>query len=545
MAAVLFVATVALAVDGDITAPSTIANLSVSNITQTSVLLSWTAPGDDAAVGTSTSYDLRYSTSLITESNWASSTPATGEPTPQIAGSAESMTVSGLSPSTTYYFAIKSKDEMNNESLLSNVPNATTLTPPDTTAPAAIILSAGTITQSSVTLNWIAPGDDGSTGTAASYDLRYSTGTINDSNWASATQAAGEPAPAIAGTSQSLTVSGLSSSTTYYFAIKSVDEASNWSALSNVVSAATLAPSSTTPSTNTPGFQIDVTPSTLNMSSHGNWVTVHLFLPFPFKATQIDMNSLKLNGTLSPDGKFKGNNYYGHGKNDKSSSSNLVIKFSRSAVQNLISSSTSNGNFNLTLTGKVAGTDFTASDTIRILQKVDIDSDGDDDSDENESSIIQSTSSPDVFIIINGKKRHIPSPQAFERMKLAWENIKKLAQEIIDSFPDDELVRAEGTPEVYIIINGMKRHIPSADVFNSYGFSWDDISIVSKAVLGDYQNVNLIRKAGDPKVYYLSGGQKHWVTSLAAFNKKGFNWASVVIVNASEIDTTPTGSNVQ
>ena len=59
----------------------------------------------------------------------------------------------------------------------------------------------------------------------ASYDIRYRTdGAVNESNWASATQVTGEPTPAPAGTSQSMVVSGLSPSTTYYFAIKTSDE---------------------------------------------------------------------------------------------------------------------------------------------------------------------------------------------------------------------------------------------------------------------------------------------------------------------------------
>lgn len=54
----------------DTTPPSTITNLSNSNITQNSVNLSWTAPGDDGNIGTASSYDIRYSTSIINESNW-------------------------------------------------------------------------------------------------------------------------------------------------------------------------------------------------------------------------------------------------------------------------------------------------------------------------------------------------------------------------------------------------------------------------------------------------------------------------------------------
>ncbi|HYG74310.1 MAG TPA: chitobiase/beta-hexosaminidase C-terminal domain-containing protein, partial [Planctomycetota bacterium] len=110
----------------------------------------------------------------------------------------------------------------------------------DATAPAAITsLSATASTSSSVTLSWTAPGDDGSSGTAASYDIRYSTSTITDANWASATQASGEPTPAAAGTTQTFTVGGLNAGATYYFAIKTSDEVPNTSGLSNVVSRAT------------------------------------------------------------------------------------------------------------------------------------------------------------------------------------------------------------------------------------------------------------------------------------------------------------------
>lgn len=91
----------------------------------------------------------------------------------------------------------------------------------------------------SITLNWTAPGDDGSVGTASQYDIRYSTSTITDANWATATQVTGEPAPKAAGLGETFTVTGLASSTKYYFAIKTADEASNWSPISNIASATT------------------------------------------------------------------------------------------------------------------------------------------------------------------------------------------------------------------------------------------------------------------------------------------------------------------
>ncbi len=117
----------------------------------------------------------------------------------------------------------------------------------DTTAPAAVTLSAPSATSDSVNLSWTAPGDDGNTGTATSYDIRYSTSSINSGNFGSATPIDNAPVPAAAGTAQSVRVDGLSASTTYYFAMKTKDEVPNTSAMSNVVSKTTTsAPSGCT-----------------------------------------------------------------------------------------------------------------------------------------------------------------------------------------------------------------------------------------------------------------------------------------------------------
>ncbi len=128
---------------------------------------------------------------------------------------------------------------MPNTSALSNIASAATA---DGIPPAAVTnLATSSPTSSTITLTWTAPGDDGNTGTATSYDIRYSTSTINDANFASATQVPGEPSPAAAGTNQNVTVTGLTPGTTYYFAMKTSDEVPNVSALSNVASGTTTA----------------------------------------------------------------------------------------------------------------------------------------------------------------------------------------------------------------------------------------------------------------------------------------------------------------
>ena len=205
-----------------------------------SVRLTWTTTGDDSLTGTASQYDLRYSTSPITNSNFGSATRVTGVPAPLPPGSAQTFTVPGLSPSTVYWFAIKTGDEVPNWSAMSNVASNTTAAAPDVIRPAAANITITTVGDTSVTIAWTAVGDDSLSGTATSYDVRFSTSPITAANWGSATAATGEPSPAAPGAAQSMQVRGLARQTTYYFALRTQDEAGNLSALSNVPSATTL-----------------------------------------------------------------------------------------------------------------------------------------------------------------------------------------------------------------------------------------------------------------------------------------------------------------
>ena len=118
---------------GDTTPPATVTNLTVSEVTGDTVTLSWTAPGDDGDVGTASQYDIRMSTSTITDANWDSATPLVPAPPPNPAGSAEAVQVTQLTEGTTYYFALKTADEVPNWSGLSNI---VTATPTATNTPA-------------------------------------------------------------------------------------------------------------------------------------------------------------------------------------------------------------------------------------------------------------------------------------------------------------------------------------------------------------------------------------------------------------------------
>ncbi|MBI4231006.1 MAG: choice-of-anchor D domain-containing protein [Planctomycetes bacterium] len=148
--------------------PGAIGDLSAGSPASNSIVLAWTATGDDEDVGTAASYDLRYSTAIIDDTGFASAPRVNGVPAPGPAGAAERFEVRGLLPDTVYYFAIKAKDEWGNAGPISNLASGRTLPPPTlATSPASFsvaLLSGQTATRTLTienagegTLDWRIP----------------------------------------------------------------------------------------------------------------------------------------------------------------------------------------------------------------------------------------------------------------------------------------------------------------------------------------------------------------------------------------------------
>ncbi len=225
----------------DITSPAPITNLDVTDSTSNSILLSWTATGDDANIGKASEYDIRYSKSLINSSNWETATQCLNEPNPEYATVLEEYSVEGLTAFTQYFFAMRVADEIGHWSDISNIASGTTKEGEDYIEPSPITdLFAGNPTSNSLILTWTAMGDDGTSGTASYYDIRFSTEYINNDNWARTISCQGVPSPGPSGTDESFVVQNLVPNTIYYFAMRSADEELNWSLISNMAGERTL-----------------------------------------------------------------------------------------------------------------------------------------------------------------------------------------------------------------------------------------------------------------------------------------------------------------
>jgi len=86
-----------------------------------------------------------------------------------------------------------------------------------------------------ILLFWTAPSDNGHLGAAVRYDLRYATVPITEQNFQYCPSLPNPPMALSAGSMQVYGVKGFDPMGIYFFALKSVDDRGNWSALSNVV----------------------------------------------------------------------------------------------------------------------------------------------------------------------------------------------------------------------------------------------------------------------------------------------------------------------
>jgi len=133
--------------EGDSTPPETVADLTVISQSTASIMLQWTAPGDDGDQGVASGYEIRYSKGNITESNFDDAILVSNVPAPTTPGTLQTAVVSGLASSSSYFFAMKTRDEVPNVSAISNITSGTTI---------SALQTVDTFERAQLGTNWIA-----------------------------------------------------------------------------------------------------------------------------------------------------------------------------------------------------------------------------------------------------------------------------------------------------------------------------------------------------------------------------------------------------
>jgi len=107
----------------------------------------------------------------------------------------------------------------------------------------------------------------------------------------------------------------------------------------------------------------------------------------------------------------------------------------------------------------------------------------------------------------------------------------------LTSYPDGALLKSPDAPEVYVIKDGNKVWVKTAEEFVAAGYKWEDIKVVSGEVLKAVGLARLIKVAGDPRVYALRNNKKQHIKSAEEFISAGYKWENIILVSEAEINS--------
>jgi len=174
-------------------------------------------------------------------------------------------------------------------------------------------------------------------------------------------------------------------------------------------------------------------------------------------------------------------------------------------------------------------------------------------------TLVKMENDPTVYLIYKGTKRPIASPSAFERFKFKWENIlvlpvvqdeyfglyetgEKIAEFDPKNLPNGYTFNLQGNPTVYSIVEGKMRPYPSPSVFLTH-HKWSEISFLGRENIEmtknqipfRYRDGVLVRPDGQATVYWVVGGYKMHIESVAAFEAYDLKWSNIIVAEETEI----------
>ena len=180
-------------------------------------------------------------------------------------------------------------------------------------------------------------------------------------------------------------------------------------------------------------------------------------------------------------------------------------------------------------------------------------------------SLLRANDSEKVYLIENGKKRWITSSAAFALNGYKWNDVVlviskelglyKNGEDIVVSElkKDGSLIKDSGN-KVYLIENGKKRWITTAEIFISNGYNWNDIITIFNEELDLYPNgeniyMNIedgsLVKSNSAKVYLIENGKKRWITAAEVFVSNGYNWTDVITVSEEGLEQYEEGEEIK
>lgn len=163
-------------------------------------------------------------------------------------------------------------------------------------------------------------------------------------------------------------------------------------------------------------------------------------------------------------------------------------------------------------------------------------------------ALYKTADSPDVWAILEtGQKHYITSPEAFAKYQCDWRDVKIVSWQVLNRYTNATLVKTPTEPTVYYLFQRpqhqwLKINLPSPTVFVSYPKNyWGNIARVDILDIQSYPDAKLIKTDNKGEVYLISGRFKRHIQSETVFERFGYDWAEVVSLSQIHLDSFEDG----
>jgi len=164
---------------------------------------------------------------------------------------------------------------------------------------------------------------------------------------------------------------------------------------------------------------------------------------------------------------------------------------------------------------------------------------------------------PKVYLVNDGVKRWIASPQVFNKYHFNGKAVRQLSPAAQNAIPTGnpiyQFIRREGSVlkiepggGLYLLLDKAAHHIPNPATFNQLFANWNRVQEVhtSSVTIGTPIADGAYLASAEAKVYFVNGNEKRWIMSPIAFNNFNFGWDKIRKVSVADLAKIPEGKSI-
>ncbi len=160
--------------------------------------------------------------------------------------------------------------------------------------------------------------------------------------------------------------------------------------------------------------------------------------------------------------------------------------------------------------------------------------------------LIKLADTKEIYGIFGDRKHLLQNPTVFASYGYTYDEVEIVSEAALQQYPLIRLVQVPNETDIYYLnyTIGRKKAHPTYEVFLAYGNTDDDVIFISPTDRDSWPDVELIRDNSNGHIYLLENGRKRYVPSMDIFNAYGFVLSEIADVIHIDAASYPNGESL-